>query len=496
MTFRRIFLHRALIGIGAIATFFLTSYFPVSIIGFQPVSAQENPVLASDRPLPATVADSTQYGTGIQRTLYHLATSTPTHRHTIRILFYGQSITKQDWWIEVIHNLQQHFPNANLIVENRAIGGFASPLLVRTAKHDLYPFYPDLTIFHVYGDEKNYEAIIAKLREQTTSEVLITSDHITWLPNDVSNDSKQLNTYQWHNNHAQWLKALAKTYGCEFVDIREAWRQYLKQNALQPNALLVDDVHLNKQGNQLMARLVTDHMLQSPVPSKANLDQGLIDYRGDDLSWQDNSLTLEFTGNRIDLIQKPASNYGEFSSAQLLIDGKSPSQFPSLYRVTRPSDAPGVDWPGIIAIESAAPLIVEDWTLIITAANAEMTQFSFDLYGSKTGFDGSGTSQELFVSNSKRVMIKPENWWLGQSFQFTQKPIPIGFQIRWQVQPMFMDIYTPLIVPNSQLHYPLTIAQNLTNSRHTLEIHALRNAPIPIAAIRVYRPQVKVLSNS
>ena len=37
------------------------------------------------------------YGRHIQRTMRLLATSTPEHRNTVRVLFYGQSITEQAW---------------------------------------------------------------------------------------------------------------------------------------------------------------------------------------------------------------------------------------------------------------------------------------------------------------------------------------------------------------------------------------------------------------
>lgn len=87
----------------------------------------------------------------LRRSLTLLGTSTPADRKTVRVLFYGQSITQQAWWKEVEHYLRATYLNANLIVENRAIGGHSSQLLVKTAEADLYPFQPDLLIFHVYG---------------------------------------------------------------------------------------------------------------------------------------------------------------------------------------------------------------------------------------------------------------------------------------------------------------------------------------------------------
>ena len=74
---------------------------------------------------------------------------------------------------QVADDLRRRFPHANLVVENRAIGGFASQLLVKTAETDLYPFYPDLVVFHVYGSHIEYENIIRRIRERTTAEILM-----------------------------------------------------------------------------------------------------------------------------------------------------------------------------------------------------------------------------------------------------------------------------------------------------------------------------------
>jgi hypothetical protein len=111
-----------------------------------------------------------------------LASSTPLRRNRVRILFYGQSITEQDWWKSVANDLRRRFPDADLEIRNRAIGGFASQLLKRPAEHDVFPFYPDLVIFHVYGAHTDYEEIIRGIRSRTTAEVLMQRDHVTRWP--------------------------------------------------------------------------------------------------------------------------------------------------------------------------------------------------------------------------------------------------------------------------------------------------------------------------
>src|SRR5687768_12413129 len=74
-------------------------------------------------PVPVT-PDLTHAGRYLQRTMHLLASSTEEKKNTVKILVYGQSISEQRWWLEVKKDLLDRFPHANLIMENKAIGGF------------------------------------------------------------------------------------------------------------------------------------------------------------------------------------------------------------------------------------------------------------------------------------------------------------------------------------------------------------------------------------
>jgi hypothetical protein len=444
-------------------------------------------------PPPVPAKDDSNFGANIQRTMTLLATSTPQHRHPVKILFYGQSITKQDWWRDVANDLKKRFPHADLTIENRAIGGFASSLLIRPAEHDLYPFYPDLLIFHVYGDEKDYESIIANVRRRTTSEIAFHSDHITWLPKvPFLDDKNQRETYEWHNSHStEWLPAIAQKYGCESIEIREPWKQYLRDNWLKPKDLLSDDIHLNDWGNFLLASLVKRQLRYNPkFPNTLWKDLVKTYVVGKDVTWKNGKLILEFEGNRIDVIAAKPTD-GKSHSARILIDGKKPSQFPELYSITRPSNAIGVDWPAILQVSWEKPLVVEDWTARITEINDDASQFKFEVVGSKTGLDGSGVSDRKFVSNSGRVVIEPQNWWLKDAFEYSGKPTPKGFEIKWKISPMFADKYVVPKIEDPSKEYFTTLAQNLSNSKHKLEMISEQNGIVPIQAIRVYQPPLR-----
>jgi hypothetical protein len=425
-----------------------------------------------------------------------LATSTPKKRNPVRILFYGQSITEQDWSKRVADDLRRRFPHADLTIENRAIGGFASQLLINPAEHDLYPFYPDLVIFHVYGANDKYEEIIKNIRSRTTAEVLMQKDHVAAAGVADNPDPEKDKGLWWDgmmNN--RFLPEIAKKYGCGLVDVRSGWLDYLKANHLEPKALLVDGVHLNDHGNYLMAELVKRYLVYRPDLAKAEAAAGNDLVRtfavGKDITWKDGRLTLPFDGNRVDVVAsadrdaKAPPAAAAAPAARVLVDGKAPSLFPEMYRITRPTPNP---WSplALTRVDHAKPLVAEDWTLEITSVAPDSTRWSYTVAGSVTGPDGGGASDAPFTSTSGRVRIEPSAF-----FRNPNATIPKGYQIRWQVLPTHHDTYAPPRSSDPSREAVTTVAQGLPNGRHTLEIVAPDGKSVPIAAIRVYRPPLR-----
>lgn len=127
----------------------------------------------------------------------------------------------------------------------------------------------------------------------------------------------------------------------------------------------------------------------------------------------------------------------------------------------------------------------------MTDADTGTQKIKFNVFGSRTGFDGQGESDRTFVSNSKRVVIEPQNWWLKNAYQLSNKPVPIGFQIKWRVEPLFSDTYAVPNVDDSSHEYITLIAQNLDNAKHTLEVLPEDPKDSLPQEIRVYRPPIQ-----
>jgi hypothetical protein len=421
----------------------------------------------------------------LRRSLTLLGASTPADRKTVRVLFYGQSITQQAWWKEVERYLRAAYTNANLIVENRAIGGHASQLLVKTAEADLYPFQPDLLIFHVYGSHLEYENIIRRVRERTCADILLQTDHLTTDAGlTEETDPAKLTPKQWDPwmNHV-FLPATAAKYDACRADIHELWKAYLRAHTLKAADLLRDGVHLNAQGEWLMAELLKACL--APLPPKAGYDP-LNEPRVQTVALRrssaQESLRVEFTGTRADLLFKPKAK----GTISVLVDGKPPSAIPGLYGFTRVSAFPMSDWPVLLRVEAAAPLVAEGWSLKIDQASPDGKLCHFSLRGSATGEDGEGFSTNRFVSRSGRVVVDPADWNLAYCVAVFKRPVPQNYTATWRATLRGADtVEPPAATPGTEAC--VTVAQGLPPGRHWLELHGADLAG-QLQAARFYCP--------
>lgn len=435
-----------------------------------------------------SLGDTSMRGMALQRTMTLLGSSAVEKKNTVRVLFYGQSITEQSWWKLVESDLRNRFPLANLIVENRAIGGLSSQLLCKTAEADLYPFYPDLVIFHVYGAHDRYEDIIRRIRERTTAEVLIQTDHLG--ARDViqeETDPAKLTPAQWNPwmNYA-FLPATAKKYGCELLPLRDLWKQYLKDYSLQPASLLKDDVHLNEQGEFLMAEIVKSALVPKESPSDAPWRSLVKEVAVTDASWKNGILSLEFEGNRVDGVFG-GTGQGRTSSAgaSIRIDGKAPEELRQLYTFTRSSGYNGTNWPCLLRVQRGpAQLQEEEWSLSIANASDDYQSFTFAISGSKTGPDGIGNAARKFVSKSGRIVIDPEDWNLQFCRKVHNQKLEEGFHITWKSQPL----WNALPLTRGPVLAAGTFVQGLKNGKHTLELRGEELRTAGLTAFRIYRP--------
>ncbi len=135
---------------------------------------------------------------------------------------------------------------------------------------------------------------------------------------------------------------------------------------------------------------------------------------------------MHFQGARIDLASFQSTSS---SPIHIALDGKLPSTVLGTVQFGRTSYCFQKSCPAIQRIEFLVPLEPEDWTLTITQIQTNAASFHFRIEGSKTGPDGEGSNQANFISKSRRVFIRPQNWLIPIAAQQTGAVPPEVFKL-------------------------------------------------------------------
>ncbi len=438
-------------------------------------------------PLPDPL-DPSAYGVGFQRSMQLMASSTEEQRNRVKVLFYGQSIVGQGWSAAVAEDLKARFPHADLDIRNLAIGGFSSQRLVRTMHYDVFPFYPDLIIFHVFGSQVDYEDIIRQFRSRMTADVILQTDHLKEWPDPKAPTLEEQGL--WNDKMSQWyLPSFAEEYGCALQPQRTEWEAYLRTHDLEPRDLLKDAVHLNDHGWWLMAELNKRFLIVLPEVDLAADDRVRTFVVGEDVFWQDGVLELEFEGNRIEAIARDGLSF----PIEVWVDGKRPSTFPEAYSFTRPSMTGGIQWPAFKFARWESTPTVETWTATLSNFNEDHSDFEFFVVGSETGADGSGRGSESFVSQSGRLVIEAGDWNFAYAREVAERleygpSAGEGWKVQWEVIPLHTDVYLPPKIQYPEYEYSEVLISNISNSLHHLKLVSANGAVPALKAIRVYRP--------
>jgi hypothetical protein len=457
-------------------------------------------LLVETYPPPKSLGPVETYGKNIQRTMRLLATSTREQSHRVTILFYGQSITEQNWWKDVTADLRKRYPYALLRVENRAVGGFSSQVLVKLLESDVAALQPDLIIFHVYGSHLEYENIFKWIRTHTTAEILQQTDHAT-KPEDLTEEMNpsELTMKQWSPwmNH-NFLPGMSKKYQTELVNQHELWKQYLRDHQLQPKQLLRDAVHLNDHGCYLMAELAKAYLRYDPKLGPSPTEEWTKVTKIEPAMWKGKTLELEWSGRHLDLWcgQQPVK-------VKVKVDGQPLKDIAPWMIPTRTTSYPGSKWPCLLRAGFEKPRVEEEWTIKLKEIDEKYEKINFTLKGSVTGEDGEGVSNAKFTSKSGRVVIEKDDWNFGYASKVFGKKLKPGFEIKWRVLPYYQlrelgvmprfdkDILELPVVSERSHTLPyqrISLASGLKNTKHRLELTIMEGDTSSILGLQIYQP--------
>jgi hypothetical protein len=437
----------------------------------------------------------------VARTLEIIRTSTPTNHKVLKVLFYGQSITRSGWHNAVVAHWREKYPNTVFVVENRALGGFASQALVRTTEQDIAAFYPDLIIFHVYGDHRAYEKILRMFRSLTAADVILQTDHGDGLPDPPCAEGLQLSLHHkpgcagvlwvhqrlWHDEMSYHkIPAFAKKYRMAVEPQRKWWRDYLLQSQVDPQSLLMTDgLHPNEKGNELIAGFFNRYFDNLVEHWNGQTEQHVISIPTNDAKRSDGVDTVNFDGSRLELLSKQPLVVWP----SVTIDEHSPKDIDGCYQVTRSSPLKSVpDWPALRRITLLHDHTAEDWTATITNITPDQKLVDFMVRASATGDEGNGNSSRKYVSKSGQLSIDGDDWMFEWGYDLKHIPLQVPAEVHWSVE--YICSGKPEVVDrgDGMTEYRYVLGAGLSNGKHTAKLSCPPNDLANAVEFRAYKP--------
>jgi hypothetical protein len=439
----------------------------------------------------------------VSRSLDIIRTSMPANRKVLKVLFYGQSFTGSGWDRAVVEHWHKRYPNTVFVVENRALGGFASPALLRTTEQDIAAFYPDLIIFHVYGNHHAYEQIIHLFRSKTAADIIVQTDHSAELPDPPCREGLRMTLHQqpgcagliwlkqrnWYDEMSYHIiPRIAKEYALAVEPQRTWWRDYLLETDSDPQDFFADGVHLNEKGKALIARFFNRYFDQLVEHVSAREKDNINSIAANTAADRNGHETLHFDGTRLELI----SSTRLFTRLDIRVDGESQDDLDGCYRVTRASSIETVpEWPMVRRIELRHNHIAEDWTATLTQISPDQKNFAFTVRASKTGDEGAGDSSHDFMSRSGRLNIAAEDWMLQRAYDLKHMALRGPLEVKWSVVNDCDGLPEVIDLGEGEVQYRYVLATGLANRQHTVMLSFRPNDLANVLEFRAYRPLLR-----
>lgn len=204
-----------------------------------------------------------------------------TENQSTKIIFLGDSITEQGESFDdgFISLLRQNLSQEEFELVGKGIGGHKVSNLLTRYKADVIDLNPDIVFIYIgindvwhkydFGTgsdidlyERGLRTIISDIKSLGSKIVLCTPTVIGENTGDfeLGNQFKDVETMEKMNGDldtfSEVVRKLSNEYGTELLDLRKIFMDYLAENNINNDAagiLTTDGVHLNEQGNKLIA---------------------------------------------------------------------------------------------------------------------------------------------------------------------------------------------------------------------------------------------------
>jgi len=395
--------------------------------------------------------------------------------------------------------IRERFPEAPEIVYRKQAGCSTSYHFCRGwAQHLVMPDQPDVVLLYNFGKAEELEKLIVELRRRTTADILVGTLH--WC---------QPHTEQWPNpdltcSHQDIaaMRTMCQRYSVELVENRRELTEYMVANDLTIDDMLGDAVHETRFAADCTVQNIARHFHASEhgrektdsrerrveVASDAVKLEGDWTAAADGTARQATSgtLTLEFVGNRIELIGHAVAGGG---TAKVFIDGVPADRLPVFYvsyvqpgkdNALHPPMPPRDRGPHRVDLGPMEKIVPQQWTITMTSDRGD-----YQLVGSVTGDDGTGNAFEPLTSTSGQIFIDPAFWRAANTNR-------TGDTFTFEVyRPTTAEINFTLPSGEQPGKFRLALAENLANGTHVLKLIAAGDGPVVVEALDVFEPALR-----
>lgn len=199
----------------------------------------------------------------------------------MHVVFFGDSISQlgveEGGFIKLLDSLlKEKDKNNTYQLEGAGVSGDKIYDLYLRLQKDVLDKKPDIVVIWIgvndvwhkqtFGTgtdadkfQKFYTGIIEKLRDQNIDIILATPAVIGEKKGFVNQQDGDLNQY------SEIIRQLASFYNCGLADMRKEFHEYNQKHNTsnrESGILTYDGVHLNKQGNQFVAGILTELLIK------------------------------------------------------------------------------------------------------------------------------------------------------------------------------------------------------------------------------------------
>jgi hypothetical protein len=395
----------------------------------------------------------------------------------------------------LVELVRARFPNMPKVVY-RKMAGNSTPYryALGWARHLVIPDQPDVVLLYNFGKAEDLEKLIVELRKHTTADIIVGTLHWCAPHKPLWGKPDAPNSHQ----DPPAMRALCAKYGVEFVENRAEMTEYMVANKLSIESLLRDSVHETPYAASMTVKNIARHFHRpghfgyDPRSRERRVEAEASDAVKTEGDWARNepgflvagrsggSVSVEFRGNRIDLIGRRSPDGG---TAGVLIDGRPADQAPVFYAgyiLPNPKNAPAPPNPP----RDRAPhmltlgdhVIPQQWTITMTSDKGD-----YALVGSVTGPDGDGNAKVRKPSKSGQIIIEPDYWRgaetnrTGDTFTFEVSRCAAG----------------RVDFKGEKSRFRLTLIRDLPNGPHTLKLVAKGDGLVTLDAFDVFQPPLE-----